>query len=254
MCIQESTIYLKIENVHYLGNFIYFILLIYIMLKKSKDGHNIDENRNNLIAVKEKQNVENTRGIDYELYKSSLPTSNKIKAPEYNVSITKDLYGKKPDIDYNIPGNNGSIGKIKQAAHKKPKYNPKFDLRVGNDIIMGGVNVNAIAKYCFTDVRTQRYFIECIDANDDYESCLIKGIKFEQDLIKKRDEAQREHFLIFDENDLAYLKLQGINPNEGVKFDVIKTHDLIDENGNFRSENFKKLLLHIHGENNNIEY
>jgi hypothetical protein len=216
------------------------------MIKPSK-SKNVYENHNNLYAVKEKQNIQSAHGIEYELYPSSLQTSKEIKAPEYNVSITKDLYGKKPQIDYNIPEGASRLGMKKPDKFHKPKYQPKFDLRVGYNIVTGGVCVNAIAKYCFTDVRTQEYFVKCINENDDYEVCLIKAIKFERDLIKKRDEAQREKFLVFTDVELSYLKLQGIDPNKNVEFDLISTFDLIDENGHFRSEHFKKLLLHIHG-------
>jgi len=207
------------------------------MIKRSK---NITENHNHLIGVKEKQNVETTRGIEYELYPS------KGKERVKNVSYTQDLYGYEPDINYNIP-ESASKNKMKgKSSIKKPKYHPKFDGRVGSTITIGGVNINAIAKYCFTDVRAQHYFIKCIEENDDYEICLMKAIKFEQEQIKKRDHNQREEFLIFNDVDLQYLKLQGIDPNEDVKFPAIKTMDLIDADGNFRAEHFKKLLKHIH--------
>ena len=117
------------------------------MLRKAKNGHDVLENRNILLGVKEKQNVEFMEGVDYQLYKSSLQTGKKIVAPEYNVSITHNLYGRKPDIDYNIPDGATSKGSKKIAKHSKQKYNPKFDLRVGYNYIMGGVCVNSIAKY-----------------------------------------------------------------------------------------------------------
>jgi hypothetical protein len=166
-----------------------------------------------------------------------------IKFPERNVSYTKNTFIDN-EIKYNIPVDHGKKAKKKEGKMPKQKYNPKFYGRVGDNLSLG-VNIMSIAKYLFTDVHTMRYLIDCLEKGEDGEFALHKALKFEHKRIMLEDKKNYDKNMLFSDDDIAYLKIVGIEPNS----DEIKQNkiirDLIDENGNVRSDKLDNLIKHL---------
>jgi hypothetical protein len=163
-----------------------------------------------------------------------------IKFPERDVSYTKGVYVDNK-IKYNIPVEQGKQTKKKAGKIPKQKYNPKNYARI-NNTLFEGVNIMAMAKYLFTDVHTTRYLIDCLEKGEDGEYALHKALKFEHKRIMMEDKKNYDKNMLFSDDDITYLKVIGLNPNsEELKQNKI-IRDLIDENGNVRSDKLDNLI------------
>lgn len=163
-----------------------------------------------------------------------------------NIGNVKHIheYGYEKDIKYNIPKQPAKEKVDKKAGLKKVKYDPERFQRVA-DTFHKAINIDKVVKYLFIRREDHEHMTKLLEEGDNFEFALMNTIKFQEQRLKKRDEKMREKYMAFSEDDKALLKLYGIDPEDKLEFHHEGWHNVIDVNGNFVPEHFKKIMEHL---------
>lgn len=164
-----------------------------------------------------------------------------------NIGNVKHIheYGYDKEVKYNIPKQPSKEKVDKPGKMHKPKYNPERFQKVGSTIFKA-TNIDKVAKYLFIRREDQEHLTKLIEDGEDFEFALKQTIQFEQERLKMIDEKMKEKYMSFDDDDKILLKVYGIDPDANLEFHKQEGwRNIIDINGNFVPEHFKKLMEHL---------